>query len=79
MSHHTTLTLDSGHDLTTQGFTPNSTAPDSSFVKCLQCAHVNRARLKAIPPVTTFVLNAPRHVATIRTPQLCLERWLEEI
>jgi hypothetical protein len=49
--HHTSLILDVAYNLTTQGYTPNSQAPDPNFGKCLQCAAVDRARLKATPPI----------------------------
>ncbi|KIJ68152.1 hypothetical protein HYDPIDRAFT_173810 [Hydnomerulius pinastri MD-312] len=34
---------------TLSGFTPNTTSPDPSFGKCLQCAALDRARLKITP------------------------------
>ncbi|KIM83371.1 hypothetical protein PILCRDRAFT_819610 [Piloderma croceum F 1598] len=42
----TQIFLDQAHNNTIGGFTPNSNAPDPNWGKCLQCAAVDRARLK---------------------------------
>jgi len=47
----TTLFLDQAHNNTIGGFTPNSTAPDPNWGKCLQCAAIDRARYKVTPVV----------------------------
>ena len=38
--------LDQVHNNTIGGFTPNSNSPDPNWGKCLQCAAVDRARLR---------------------------------
>lgn len=47
----TQLFLDQVYNNTISGFTPNSTSPDPNWGKCLQCAAVDRARMKLIPTV----------------------------
>jgi lysophospholipase len=42
----TQIFLDQVHSNTIRGFTPNSNSPDPNWGKCLQCAAVDRARLK---------------------------------
>ncbi|KAJ8507916.1 hypothetical protein ONZ45_g9769 [Pleurotus djamor] len=49
---HQRLFFDQVFNLTTGGFTPNSQLPDPNFGVCLQCAAIDRARLK-ISPVPT--------------------------
>ncbi|KAF9502000.1 phospholipase B [Pleurotus eryngii] len=46
---HQKLFFDQVFNLTTQGFTPNSQLPDPNFGVCLQCAAIDRARLKITP------------------------------
>jgi len=48
---HTHLFIEQVHNNTISGFTPNSNAPDPNFGKCLQCAAVDRARMKLDPVV----------------------------
>ncbi|KAJ6586847.1 phospholipase B [Mycena vulgaris] len=48
---HTQLFLDQVHLLTISGFTPNANTPDPNFGICLQCAAVDRARMKVTPAV----------------------------
>ncbi|KAF9461302.1 phospholipase B [Collybia nuda] len=48
---HTSLFLDQAHLNAISGFTPRSTAPDLLYGTCLQCAAIDRARLKVSPPL----------------------------
>ncbi|KAF8210154.1 phospholipase B [Mycena galopus ATCC 62051] len=48
---HTQLFLDQVHFNTISGFTPNANTPDPNFGVCLQCAAVDRGRLKISPVV----------------------------
>lgn len=48
---HTRLFIDQVHNNTISGFTPNSNSPDPNWGKCLQCAAVDRARMKLSPAV----------------------------
>ena len=45
-SKETQVFLDQAHNNTIGGFTPNSNSPDPNWGKCLQCAAVDRARLR---------------------------------
>ncbi|KAF7298251.1 Lysophospholipase [Mycena chlorophos] len=45
----TQLLMDQVHSNTISGFTPNANTPDPNFGLCLQCAAVDRARLKTNP------------------------------
>ncbi|GLB40375.1 putative cytoplasmic phospholipase A2, catalytic subunit [Lyophyllum shimeji] len=36
---------------TISGFTPNANTPDANYGTCLQCAAIDRARLKVTPPI----------------------------
>ncbi|KAI0268896.1 phospholipase B [Gloeopeniophorella convolvens] len=47
---HTQLFLDQVHANTIGGFTPNATTPDANFGRCVQCAALDRARLRLSPP-----------------------------
>ncbi|KAJ7594761.1 phospholipase B [Mycena floridula] len=44
---HVQLFLDQVFDQMVQGFTPNANTPDANYPICLQCAAVDRARLRA--------------------------------
>lgn len=48
---HTSLFLDAAHSSTTSGFLPGALGPDPKFGLCLQCAALDRARLKSTPPI----------------------------
>lgn len=48
---HTRMFLDQVHANTIGGFTPGSNKPDPNWGLCLQCAAVDRTRLKLTPPV----------------------------
>lgn len=43
--------LDQAYSSATSGFVPNSLGADANFGKCIQCAAIDRARLKANPIV----------------------------
>jgi len=47
----TKLFLDQAHNNTIGGLTPNANTPDPNWGKCLQCAAVDRARMKLNPTV----------------------------
>ncbi|KAI0045904.1 phospholipase B [Auriscalpium vulgare] len=47
----TQLFLDQVHANTIGGFTPGANTPDANFGKCLQCAALDRARLRLSPPL----------------------------
>ncbi|PBK78822.1 phospholipase B [Armillaria solidipes] len=48
---HTQLFIDQVFSNTIGGFVPNSNSPDSNFGECVQCAAIDRARLKSTPSV----------------------------
>ncbi|KJA19980.1 hypothetical protein HYPSUDRAFT_43886 [Hypholoma sublateritium FD-334 SS-4] len=48
---HTHLFLDQVYNNIVSGFTPNSSAADPNWGKCLQCAAFDRGRSKAIPSI----------------------------
>ncbi|KAF8071892.1 phospholipase B [Lyophyllum atratum] len=48
---HQSLFLSQVHNNTISGFTPNSNDPDPNFGTCLQCAALDRARLKVTPQI----------------------------
>ncbi|CAK5281501.1 unnamed protein product [Mycena citricolor] len=48
-SLHTRLFLDQVHLNTISGFTPNANTPDPNFGLCLQCASIDRSRMKISP------------------------------
>ncbi|KAF9650395.1 phospholipase B [Thelephora ganbajun] len=50
-SHHTHLFLDQVHANTIGGFKPGTNSPDPDWPKCLQCAAVDRGRMKLSPAV----------------------------
>ncbi|KAF9782507.1 phospholipase B [Thelephora terrestris] len=50
-SRHTHLFLDQVHTNTIGGFKPNTNSPDPDWPKCLQCAAVDRGRMKLSPVV----------------------------
>ncbi|KDQ08024.1 hypothetical protein BOTBODRAFT_180172 [Botryobasidium botryosum FD-172 SS1] len=50
-TNHTSRFLDAARSSAISGFVPNELGADPNFGKCLQCAAVDRARLKASPPV----------------------------
>jgi lysophospholipase len=46
---HTQLFLDQAHRNTISGFVPNALGTDPNWGKCLQCAAIDRSRLKLSP------------------------------
>ncbi|KAG5642435.1 hypothetical protein DXG03_002781 [Asterophora parasitica] len=48
---HQELFLSQVHTNTISGFTPNANTPDPNYGICLQCAAIDRARLKVSPPI----------------------------
>jgi len=46
----TTVFINQAFQNTLGGFKPNTTSPDPGWGKCLQCAALDRARLKLTPP-----------------------------
>ncbi|SJL12245.1 uncharacterized protein ARMOST_15668 [Armillaria ostoyae] len=48
---HSQLFIDQVFSNTIGGFVPNSNSPDSNFGECVQCAAIDRARLKSTPSV----------------------------
>lgn len=53
---HTQLFLDQVHRNIISGFTPNSNVPDPNWGFCLQCAAIDRARLKVVEVVPRSAL-----------------------
>ena len=43
--------FDQVHKNTISGFVPNTNDADANFGKCVQCAAIDRARLKVQPPI----------------------------
>ncbi|KLO12267.1 phospholipase B [Schizopora paradoxa] len=48
---HSLIFLDQVHNNTIGGFVPNQLGPDPNWGKCLQCAAIDRARLKVTPTI----------------------------
>ncbi|KAK0441140.1 lysophospholipase catalytic domain-containing protein, partial [Armillaria borealis] len=48
---HSQLFINQVFSNTIGGFVPNSNSPDSNFGECVQCAAIDRARLKSTPSV----------------------------
>ncbi|KAG6917429.1 hypothetical protein DXG01_002515 [Tephrocybe rancida] len=48
---HQSLFFNQVHTNTISGFSPNANTPDPNFGSCLQCAAIDRGRLKVTPPI----------------------------
>ncbi|KAF8650407.1 hypothetical protein AX16_005214 [Volvariella volvacea WC 439] len=53
---HTQLFLDQVYNNTVSGFTPNANTPDPNWGLCLQCAAIDRARLKSTEVINRSAL-----------------------
>lgn len=51
-SKHTQLFLDQAQANVIGGFVPNTSTSDPNFGKCMQCAAIDRARYKVVPPLS---------------------------
>ncbi|KAF8499635.1 phospholipase B [Russula emetica] len=49
---HTQLFLDQAQANVIGGFVPNTNSSDPNFGKCMQCAAIDRARYKVVPPLS---------------------------